>query len=116
MRRMTTSLLFLAALTFGVFSAGSSATAGGPGHKEIVATSGAPVEAGHHGKIAAPGSFSLKITKRPSHGTVTIQKSGRISSIVYRSRKGYAGRDDFAYVRIGSDSFAGTYTVGVTVK
>lgn len=116
MRRMTPSLLLLAALLLGVFSTGGSATAAGPGHKEIVATSGVPVEAGHHGKIAAPGSFLLKITKRPSHGTVTIQRAGRISRIIYKSRKGYAGRDDFAYVRIGSDRFAGTYTVGVTVK
>ena len=117
MRRRTLFVVFLSLLALGCFSIKDPAQAGGPGHKEVTTSPGVPIKVATHGKIADPRTFSLKITKRPSHGTLNFKKTpSGASQVIYQSKKGYVGRDDFAYVRVGSDSFAGTYTVAVTVK
>jgi hypothetical protein len=95
----------------------SPARAQGPGHKSITTASGKPVSAGTHG-LGDTGPFSLKITKRPSNGVVKIESRGAgVQRVMYTSRKGFVGKDEFAYVRVGgTPRFAGTYTVSVTVK
>ncbi len=97
----------------------SAAMGGGPGHHEVTVKSGEPHRVGHHWPSSATGNpspFSLKVTQPPKHGTVKIEQSAGVSSVIYQSKPGYIGRDDFTYIRVGSDKFAGTYTVGVTVK
>ena len=122
MRRLILFVIFLSMLALGCFSIRNSAEAGGgggPGHKEITASSGVPKKAGKHTPSSFqgnPSTFSLKITKPPRNGTVKIQQSAGVSNVIYQSKPGFNGKDDFAYVRVGSDQFAGTYTVAVTVK
>ena len=120
MRRLVLLSIFMSVVTMGCFLIRNSAEAGGgPGHYEITTSSGVPHKAGKHRPSSFQGNpspFSLKITKPPKHGSVRIQQSAGVSSVIYQSKSGYTGRDDFAYVRVGSDRFAGTYTVGVTVK
>jgi hypothetical protein len=76
--------------------------------------------------------FTIKVTKQPSHGKVTLQtatetirtgrgevKTTRVTRISYQSKSGYTGQDNFTYVRSsgdGGDRMNGEYTVAVTVK
>jgi hypothetical protein len=59
---------------------------------------------------------SVGIAQRPSHGTVTT--SGQ--SVIYVSRPGYMGPDNFTYTRHGRDKWgnrgAKTIRVAVTVS
>ena len=120
MRRLTLFVVFLSILALGYFSIKNLAEASGgfgPGHKEVTASSGVPHRVSKHWPFRTnPTAFSLKITKPPKHGSVKIQQSADITSVIYQSKPGFNGKDDFAYVRVGSDRFAGTYTVAVTVK
>src|SRR5215470_3779552 len=43
-------------------------------------------------------TYSASIVQRPSHGTVSVDGSNRI---VYQSRAGYTGSDEFTYARHG---------------
>ena len=121
MRRLTLFVIFLSMLALGYFLVRNSAEAGGsgPGHTEITASSGAPKRASKHWPMSVqgnPSAFSLKITKPPKNGSVKIEQSAGVSNVIYQSKPGFNGKDDFAYVRVGTDRLAGTYTVGVTVK
>jgi hypothetical protein len=92
---------------------------GGPGYTEITVNSGVPHKVAKHWACCRNGNtnpYTLKITKRPSHGTVKIQESAGVSKIIYQSKTGFKGKDNFAYVRVSADRFGGTYTVAVTVK
>lgn len=113
--------IFVPILVFGGFLLIDMAKADQPRHTEITLSSGGVGTAGRQlptrGFQGSPSPpFSLRITKPPKHGSVKIAQSGGVSTVTYQSRKGYTGRDDFAYVRVGTDRLAGTYTVGVTVK
>jgi hypothetical protein len=121
-RQMSLFIVSLSAALPGLFSfmrSAGAAVGSGPSNYHITAKSGEPhiVTRAWPSTVGGnPSAFSLKVSQQAKHGSVSIQQSAGVSTVIYRSKPGYIGKDDFAYVRTGSDKFAGTYTIAVTVR
>jgi hypothetical protein len=129
-------LAFLTTFAFGAFSASTIARAsggggmggGGGGSISKSARSGETVRVSHHWEMDG-SAVSIKITKQPSNGSVSTRvatekvpgrpgetpKTARVTSVFYKSKKGFVGEDSFTYVRT-SARVSGTYTITVTVR
>jgi hypothetical protein len=92
------------------------------------ANSGETVRVSHHWETDG-SAISIKIIKQPSNGSVSTRvatekvpgrpgetpKTARVTSVFYKSKKGFVGEDSFTYVRT-SARVSGTYTITVTVR
>jgi hypothetical protein len=122
----------LTTFVFGAFSISTIARAsggmGGGGSISKSARSGETVRVSHHWETDG-SAVSIKVIKQPSNGSVStraatekipvrpgeIPKSTRVTSVYYKSKKGFVGEDSFTYVRT-SARVSGTYTITVTVR
>ncbi len=125
-------LAFVGTLVVGVFSIkGAARASGGGGSGGSIsksANSGETVRVSHHWEMDG-SAVSIKIIKQPANGSVSTRvasekvpgrpgetpKSARVTSVFYKSKKGFVGEDNFTYVRT-SARVSGTYTITVTVR